>query len=86
MRRYHKYFKLTLEFESEKKKILDSIASEEEKKKDIQEVEEVKKEETKTSTDSSALFNEIYEKHIGSKVSLNVSLIFYVNSINHIHI
>ena len=66
--------------------MLDSIASEEEKKKDIQEAEEVKKEETKTSTDSSALFSEIYEKHMGSKVSLNVSLIFYVNSIDHIHI
>ena len=66
--------------------MLDSIASEEEKKKDIQEAEEVKKEETKTSTDSSALFSEIYEKHIGKKVSLNVSLIFYVNSIDHIRI
>ena len=66
--------------------MLDSIASEEEKKKNIQEAEEVKKEETKTSTDSSALFSEIYEKHMGSKVSLNVSLIFYVNSIDHIHI
>ena len=53
--------------------MLDSIASEEEKKKDIQKVEEVKKEETKTSTDSSALFSEIYEKHIGSKVSFKVS-------------
>ena len=66
--------------------MLDSIASEEEKKKDIQEAEEVKKEETKTSTDSSALFSEIYEKHRGSKVSLNVNLMFYVNSIDHIHI
>ena len=66
--------------------MLDSIVSEEEKKQDIQEVEEVKKEETKTSTDSSALFSEIYEKHNGSKVSLNDSLIFNVNSIDHIHI
>ena len=56
--------------------MLDSIASEEEKKKDIQEAEEVKKEETKTSTDSSALFSEIYEKRMGSKVSFNVSWIF----------
>ena len=64
--------------------MLESIASEEEKKKDIQEAEEVKKEETKTSTDSSALFSEIYEKHIGKKVSLKLN--FYVNSIDHIHI
>ena len=56
--------------------MLESIASEEEKKKDIKETEEVKKEETKTSTDSIALFNKIYEKHIGSKMSLNVNLIF----------
>ena len=66
--------------------MLDSIASEEEKKKEIQEADEVKKEETKTSTDSSALFSEIYEKHIGKKVSLNVSLMFYVYSIDHIRI
>ena len=65
--------------------MLDSIASEEEKKKDIQEAEEVKKEETKTSTDSSALFSKIYEKHMGEKVSLNVSLMFYANFIHHIH-
>ena len=52
--------------------MLESIASEEEKKKDIQEAEEVKKEETKTSTDSSALFSEIYEKCMGEKVSFNV--------------
>ena len=66
--------------------MLDSIASEEEKKKDIQEAEEVKKEETKASTDSIALFSEIYEKHMGSKVSLNVNLMLYVNSIDCIHI
>ena len=66
--------------------MLDSIASEEEMKKEIQEAEEVKKEETKTSTDSNALFSEIYEKHIGKKVGLNVSLMFYVNSIDHIRI
>ena len=66
--------------------MLDSIASEEEKKKDIQEAEEVKKEETKTSTDSSPLFNKIYKKHLGLKVRLNVSLIFNVYSIDHIHI
>ena len=66
--------------------MFESIAFEEEKKKDIQEAKEVEKEETKTSTDSSALFNKIYEKHIGSKVSLNVNLMFYVNSNDHIHI
>ena len=66
--------------------MFDSIASEEEMKKEIQEAEEVKKEETKTSTDSNALFSEIYEKHIGKKVGLNVSLMFYVNSIDHIRI
>ena len=53
--------------------MLDSIASEEEKKKEIQEAEEVKKEETKTSTDSIAFFNKIYERNIGSKVSFNVN-------------
>ena len=37
------------------------------------------------STDSSALFSEIYEKHIGSKVSFYVGLILNVNSINDIH-
>ena len=55
--------------------MLDSIASEEEKKKDIKEAEEVKKEETKASTDSIALFDKIYERNIGSKVSFNVSWI-----------
>ena len=53
--------------------MLDSIASEEEKKKEIQEAKEVKKEETKTSIDSIALFNKIYERNIGSKVSFNVN-------------
>ena len=53
--------------------MLDLIASEEKKHKDIEEEKKVKMEETITSTGSISLFKKIYERNIGQMVSYNVS-------------
>ena len=55
------------------------FASEEEKESETPGDNEYEKTVAESSADSSEFFNEIYEKNIGRKVSLNASWILYVN-------
>ena len=77
-----------LVFERQKTSAKDLATEEEKYQKESESLgaKEIVKTVAEKSIDSIALFNKIYERNIGSKVSINVSLMFYVNYINHIHI